>query len=215
VSETERREGLAARTCRPDRTVVIRNGIDPSLFQPRRHERAARPRVVSVGRLKAPKDFTTLLDALARVQGYEAVVVGDGPERAMLQARLESLGIGGSVSFEGERDDVPALLSASDCFVLSSSSEGMPISVLEAMAAGLPVVASDVGGVHELVADGVTGTLVPAGEAAALAAALEPLLADDGLRARMGGAGRAAVEERFTVARVRDEHLALYRRLLG
>jgi glycosyltransferase involved in cell wall biosynthesis len=217
VSETERREGVAARTCDPARTVVILNGVDPQAAVIRTHEGVDRPRLVSVGRLKAPKDFPTLLEAVSRLahQPLDLRVIGDGPDRAALEEMIQALGLDTRVQLVGDRDDVLALLGESDCFVLSSTSEGLPISILEAMAAGLPVVASDVGGVHELVAPDVTGLLVPARDPAALAQALGSLLVDASVRARLGAAARAAVEERFNVDRVRKEHLTLYESLLG
>jgi len=217
VSETERREGLAARTCRPARTVVIRNGVDASRFGIRTHAEVPRPQLISVGRLKAPKDFETLLDALALLDGlsFEAIVVGDGPDLEHLEARSRRLGLVDRVTFAGEQPDVPERLARADCFVLSSVSEGLPISVLEAMAAGLPVVASDVGGVHELVGEGVTGSLVPPRDPEALAAALRPVLADAGLRARLGQAGRAEVEMSFSIEAFQRGHLDLYARLLA
>jgi glycosyltransferase involved in cell wall biosynthesis len=217
VSETERREGLAARTCDERRTVVIRNGVDTALFAPRVHRETSRPRIVSVGRLKAPKDFPTLLEALALLENlrFEAIIAGVGPERSALEAAIGRLGLIGAVDLVGERDDIPELLAEADCFVLSSTSEGLPISVLEAMAAGVPVVASDVGGVHELVTDGSTGYLVPPRDPAALAQALRQVLGSVDLRARLGKKGREEVEQRFTVSRVRREHLKLYRDALG
>jgi glycosyltransferase involved in cell wall biosynthesis len=214
VSETERREGLAAGTCRPDRTVVIRNGIE--LERPRsRPQEPARPLLVSVGRLKAPKDFQTLLEALSLLGGvaFDTVIVGDGPDRAALEATAAHLGVNDRVTFAGTRDDVEALLASSSCFVLSTTSEGLPISILEAMAAGLPVVASRVGGVPELVEDGVTGLTVPPRNPAALAEALRGLLADAGLRERLGAAGRLRAERAFSLAAFRRAHLDLYREL--
>jgi glycosyltransferase involved in cell wall biosynthesis len=217
VSETERREGLAARTCRPGSTVVIRNGVDTGLFAARTHAPADRPLLVSIGRLKEPKDFRTLLRAFALLRDvpFHAKIVGDGPERALLEIEIDWLGLRGTVELTGERDDVPAILAAADCFVLASNSEGLPLSILEAMAAGLPVVASDVGGVHEVVTDDVTGFLVPPGEPEALAAPLAALLKDADLRERLGAAARADVQARFSVSRVQEEHLALYRRMLA
>jgi glycosyltransferase involved in cell wall biosynthesis len=215
VSETERREGLAAGTCDARRTIVIRNGVDSEAFAVRSHARTARPRIVSVGRLKAPKDLATLLRALAliREDPFEAVIAGDGPERAMLEALIKDLGLRDAVELVGELDDIPSLLAESDCFVLSSTSEGMPISILEAMAAGLPVVASDVGGVHELVTEGKTGYLVPPGDATALGAALQQVLRDPDLRAELGARARSTVESEFTVSRVQREHATLYQEL--
>jgi glycosyltransferase involved in cell wall biosynthesis len=217
VSETERREGLAAGTCLRDSTVVIRNGVDTGLFAARTHAPVDRPLLVSVGRLKEPKDFRTLLRAFALLRDvpFDAKIVGDGPDRAVLESEIDRLGLRGRVELTGDRDDVPAILAAADCFVLASNSEGLPLSILEAMAAGLPVVASAVGGVHELVTDNVTGFLASQGEPEALAAPLARLLRDPELRARLGAAARTDVGARFSVARVQDEHLALYRRMLA
>ena len=166
VSEQELAAGLDARTCRPDRSVVIHNAVDVSAAPRSRHDRAV-PRLIAVGRLKAPKDFLTLVRALATLpdRAFEALIVGDGPDREEVAAEIRRLGLEERVQLAGERSDVPELLAGSDVFVLSSRSEGLPVSVLEAMAAELPVVASDVGGVAELVVDGETGMLVPPGDA--------------------------------------------------
>ena len=120
-----------------------------------------------------------------------------------------------AVRLAGERDDVGELLAAADLFVLSSRSEGLPLSILEAMAAGLPVVASDVGGVPELVVDGETGLLVPPGDPHALAAAIDRLLDDPDLRRRLGAAGRLRVSEQFDLESTQRAHLDLYRTLLA
>jgi glycosyltransferase involved in cell wall biosynthesis len=216
VAENERRAGLAAGTCSEAQTIVIPNAIDVQAAARTRGEREI-PCVVAVGRLKAPKDFLTLIRAAAALppRSYELVVVGDGPERALLQGEIERLGLEDRVRLEGERADVPELLARADVFVLSSASEGMPISVLEAMAAGLPVVASAVGGVPELVLDGETGRLVPPGDPPALAGALRPLLADAQLRRRLGDAGRVRVHERFDLGPFRRAHVELYSRELA
>jgi len=213
VAESERAAGLAARTCSASRTVVIPNGV--SLDRPRRRHADARAPVelLAVGRLQEPKDFVTLVRAARRLSGVRVRIAGDGPDRPALEAELARLGA--AVELLGERDDVPALLARSDVFVLPSRSEGMPMSVLEAMAAELPVVASAVGGVPELVSDGETGALVPPGDPEALAAALAPLVADAGMRARLGRAGRERVQREFGLDACRRAHLEVYRTSLG
>ena len=216
VSERERSAGIAARTCRARDTVVIPTAVDAGAVPQARHD-GSPPRVITVGRLAAPKDPVTLVRALARVRGspFTATIVGDGPDRAAVEAEIRAAGLEGVVELAGERHDVPRLLADADVFVLSTRSEGAPLSVLEAMAAGLPVVASAVGGVPEIVADGATGLLVPPDDAAALAAALEQLLADAALRRRLGAAGRERVRVRFDLAELQRAHLELYARELA
>jgi glycosyltransferase involved in cell wall biosynthesis len=217
VSERERAAGLAARTCEPRRTVVIPNAVDVVGACPRGPVDRERPLLVAVGRLKAPKDFLTLVRALGKLprDSFEAVIVGEGPDRPQLEDEIESLGLAGAVRLAGERGDVQEVLAGADVFVLTSRSEGMPVSVLEAMAAGLPVVASRVGGVPEQVADGETGLLVEPGDASGLAAALERLLRDGALRRRLGTAGRARAEASFDLGPFRHAHLELYSRELA
>lgn len=216
VADSERRAGLAAHTCDERTTVVIRNGVDPAGFQTR-GDRSGRPRLVTVGRLQAPKDAVTLVRALAALRGrpFEAVLVGDGPDRPAVEEEVRRLELESAVELLGERDEVPQLLGSADVFVLSSHSEGLPISILEAMAAGLPVVASNVGGVPEVVVDGDTGLLVPPGDPQSLAAAIERLLEDPVLCRRLGEAGRIRVAEHFSLAAVHQAHLELYRRVLA
>jgi glycosyltransferase involved in cell wall biosynthesis len=216
VTEAERAAGLAAGTCAASRTTVIPNAIDVAA-SPRAQPHPDAARIVSVGRLSWPKDPITLVRALARVRHDEviALVVGDGPQRADVEAEAHRLGLDSVVQLVGPREDVPDLLARGDIFVLASRSEGGPISVLEAMAAGLPVVASDVGGVGELVDEGATGLLVPPADPEALGAALQRLLDDAGLRRRMGAAGRQRVAENFDVGAQRRAHLELYARELA
>jgi glycosyltransferase involved in cell wall biosynthesis len=216
VADSERRAGLAAHTCDDRTTVVIRNGVDPVPFQAR-GAHSGRSRLVTVGRLQAPKDAITLVRALATLRGrpFEAVLVGDGPDRPAVEEEVRRLGLESAVELLGERDDVPELLGTGDIFVLSSHSEGLPLSILEAMAAGLPVVASNVGGVSEVVVDGETGLLVPPSDAQSLAAAIERLLEDPVLRQRLGEAGRIRIAQDFDLAAVQQAHLDLYRRVLA
>jgi glycosyltransferase involved in cell wall biosynthesis len=182
--------------------------------------------IATVGRLDEPKKgLAVLLRAVARLardmQGmdggpsFRLVMVGEGPARQALEALTRAHEIGHLVRFAGERRDVGDLLPAFDLFAQPSLWEGFGVTVLEAMAAGLPVVASRVGGIPEIVRDGETGLLVPAGDADALAAALLRLLEDPGLAALMGRAGRARLEEQFGIDRMVDETAALYRELLS
>jgi len=211
VSERELADGLAAGTCKADRAVVIRNAVDVAAAPRSRHERTI-PRLIAVGRLKAPKDFLTLIRACAALTtgSYEALIVGDGPDRAAIEAEIGRLGLEDSVRLARERADVPELLADSDVFVLSSRSEGLPVSVLEAMAAGLPVVASRVGGLDELVVDGETGILVSSRDHEALAAALTSMVEDRTLRRRLGRAGRSRAEALFDLGAFRQAHVDLY-----
>ena len=216
VSENELAAGIAAHTCDPERTVVIHNAVDVA-GAPRARHQPGRPTLISVGRLKAPKDTATLLRALAmlRADGFQALIVGDGPDRPALEELVRQLGLDGRVRLEGERHDVAELLAAADVFVLSSRSEGLPVSVLEAMAACLPVVASDVGGVSELVVDGETGVLVRPGDADELAGALDGLIGDADRRRLLGHSGRERAERLFDLEEFRRAHLELYHRELA
>jgi glycosyltransferase involved in cell wall biosynthesis len=211
VSETELSHGLAQRTCTRAQAVVIYNGVDAAAAQ-RSALDGVPPLILSVTRLKAPKDGVTLARALRRLEpgSYRAAIVGTGPDGAAVEAELGDAG-----ELLGERADVAERLAGAEVFVLSSRSEGLPMSILEAMAAGLPVVASAVGGIPELVVDGETGLLVPPGDAEALADALRKLVTDPELRRRFGAATRARVEERFSLAQTRRAHVELYERLLG
>jgi glycosyltransferase involved in cell wall biosynthesis len=197
--------------------VVIPNGVDVA------RARRARPgdpgplRVLAVGRLRAPKDFRTLVRAVAALGPHacRVLVAGEGPDRPLLAAEIDALGLRGRVVLAGERHDVARLLAYAHVFVLPSRSEGHPVSVLEAMAAGVPVVASRVGGIPEQVADGETGLLVEPGDVDGLAAALRRLAADPALRRRLGEAGRARAEEAFDLPAFRRAHLEVYSRELA
>jgi glycosyltransferase involved in cell wall biosynthesis len=212
VSERERTEGLRARTCRSDRSVVIYNAVDVHAA-PQTALTGAPPQVISVGRFKAPKDPLTLVGALGQLEPgtFRATVVGDGPDGPQVAAAVHQAGLESAVDLVGERLDVPALLARADVFVLASLSEGFPMSLLEAMAAGLPVVASAVGGVSEAVIDGETGLLVAPNDPDAMARALRTLLSEPDLRRRLGEAGRDRAVALFDLPRFRDAHLRLYR----
>ncbi|BDG06321.1 glycosyltransferase [Anaeromyxobacter oryzae] len=169
-----------------------------------------------VARLAPPKNTEGLLEAFAALDARDAVLLlaGDGPLEAELRARARRSGVEDRVHFLGARADVPDLLAASDVFVLPSSWEGHPLSVMEAMAAGAAVVATAVGGVPELVRHGETGLLVPPADGPALASALRQLYADSAQRARLGRAARQVAAERFDASLMAARYADLYRELM-
>jgi glycosyltransferase involved in cell wall biosynthesis len=190
---------------RADRFSLIRSGVRLAAFRDGDRQAgrsllgvADEPLVGAVQRLAAPKDTRTLLEAVAKaraeVPGLRLVVVGDGPDRGDVERMVVNLGLEGAVDLLGSRDDVPSLVAAFDVAVLSSRSEGLPRAVVEYMAAGVPVVASDVGGVPEVVHPGETGWLVPAGDAGAMAAAIVAALEGPDA-ARVAATGQASVAD--------------------
>ena len=218
VSEDVRRGLVEDQGLRARRVRVVPNGIDAAPYAAAGAQRDAVRAALglggafvvgSVARLVPVKDQACQLAALARCPQATLVLVGDGPERAALEALAAQLGVTARVRFLGTRHDVPNLLAAFDVFTLSSLSEGLPVAVLEAMAAGLPVVATRVGGVPEAVRDGVTGLLTPPRDAAALGAAWRALESPQ-RRAALGAAGRAVVRSRFSLAAMVRAYEALY-----
>ena len=218
------RDRLAAVVRLPERKLrVVPNGIDPAPFaraaDPALRARLAgsadRPLVFTAARLSPQKGLDVLVSAAALVPEALFVVAGEGLERAALEARAEALGVAQRVRFLGARDDVPELLAVCDLFVLPSLVEGLPLSVLEAMAAAKPVVATRIGGTVEAVLDGETGVLVPPGDASALATAIRSLLADPVRARRTGEAGRDRLRARFTAHAMVDGVSAAYEEVLG
>ncbi|MFD2090586.1 glycosyltransferase family 4 protein [Blastococcus deserti] len=175
--------------------------------------------VMTVGRLTEQKGQRYLVEATpelaTRFPGLSVVVLGEGHLRDDLVRRAADLGVGDAVRLPGHRSDARLLIDAADVFVFPSRHEGMPLAVLEAMQAGLPVVATDVLGTAEVVADGETGTLTPPGDPRALAAAVAELLSDPQRRRRYGEAGCRRYLERFTAHRMATETLAVYDEALG
>lgn len=207
--------------------AVVHNGIDPTPFE-RDHKARAEiraelqlppgvPLVTVVANLRTPKGHRHLLEALALLprqgQAWKVALVGEGPLREELEQQADRLQISDRVIFMGARQDIPRVLAAADLFVLPSLWEGLPGAVMEAMAAGLPVVASDVGGVRELLCDGETGYLVPAAQPEPLAERLQALLADAALRERMGAAGRTRLIEEFSLDRMVQRTGSVYEAL--
>jgi glycosyltransferase involved in cell wall biosynthesis len=196
---------------------TIWNGIDLDEFDfrgPGEH-----PIAISVARLSAEKDFPTLLHAmnLARKEAPELKLrlVGDGPERPRLEALANELGLHDCVEFRGDCRDVPQQLAGAAMYVSSSVTEGISLTLLEAMAVGLPVIATAVGGNPEIVEDSLTGRLVPASNPEKLAAALVDLSRRPELWRTWGEAGRQRVETHFNVRRMVGDYQHLYAQLVA
>lgn len=217
----------------PPRVRQIYNGVDADRFHPRAEGfRAVGPAgfftgseivIGAVGRMVAVKDHLTLVRAFIRLVGSSPelrqrarlVIVGDGPVRAACLALLAEAGAGLLAWLPGERDDVPELMRTFDVFALPSLGEGISNTVLEAMATGLPVVATRIGGNPELVEEDVTGLLVPVGDEGALATALRRYIEDAALVRRHGASARKRAEERFSMAAMVDGYLGVYDEVLA
>ena len=217
-----------------ERITQIYNGVDAQRFQPLQGGDAAaiegwplntsQPWLVgTVGRMQGVKDQTLLAHAFVRALAlrpelqahWRLVMVGDGPLRAEVQRVLADAGLQALAWLPGERSDVPALMQRLHCFVLPSLAEGISNTILEAMACGLPVVATDVGGNGELVQAGRTGVLVAAGDVDGMAQALLQLHDQPQQRLAMGAAGRLEVESRFSMPAMVGAYQALYDELLA
>jgi glycosyltransferase involved in cell wall biosynthesis len=217
-AEAARPLGLAP----PDRTRVIVNGIDVARVEqcvlPRARARAelglpaAGAVLGTVARFDPVKALEVLLEAVARLPGATLVLIGDGPEAGRLRARARRLGIEPRVVFAGARPEAVRWFAALDAYVSASRSEGLPLALVEAMATGLPVVATRVSGHVDTVTPGKTGALVPVDDPAALAAAVGALLADPARARAAGAAGRARARREFTVDRMAAEVAEVYRR---
>ena len=217
VCEDEERLALSKRIAAAGKLLVVHNGVGDVAGELRARPAQAPVRICSIARFAPPKDHRTLLAALAalRSQPWELDLVGDGPLEAEMRHLVSALGLAGRVRFLGYVADPAPVLAGAQLFVLSSRSEAFPRSVLEALRAGLPVVASAVGGIGEAVTEGANGLLVPAGNPEPLAAALQRLLADAPLRESMGAAARAVYERRFRLEYMVDSTAAIYATLLG
>ncbi len=218
-------EGIAE-----NRVEVVYNGIDPDAFPPADDASRADarrligveddiPLVMQVARFHPVKDHNTAVRAFARVvediPDARLCLVGDGAERPATEALAAELGIHDHVLFLGARNDVDKLLPGADVFLLSSLSEGVSVTLLESMATGLPIVATDVGGNGEVVTHDETGLLSPRGNDKALAENLITLLNAPDKRRMFGRAGRSRLLETFTQDRMHRQYADLYRRMLG
>jgi glycosyltransferase involved in cell wall biosynthesis len=203
----------------PGKVTVVPNGIDVDRFAAvgTRNETGANMgiRILIPARLDAQKGHRYALAALPSVSGASLLLAGEGPELLSLEAQARILGIADRVHFLGPRTDIPELLAVCDIVCLPSLYEGLPLALLEAMAAGKPVVASAIPGVDEVVSDGVTGILVPPGDAAALAQALCRLISDPESRECLGMDARNHVRATFTLQTMAARIDAVYRHALA
>lgn len=224
------RTGIVQSGIAPERKVIsIHNGIETARFAPDRTRSEAvrrslgigenQPLVTTVARLVWFKGLHDLLEAASLVLKERTdarfLIVGSGQQLDELRAKAGALDISDKIIFAGERRDIPDILAAADIFALTSVSEGLPISILEAMAVGLPVVATDVGGISELVADGKTGFLAPARSPREIANRLLRLLRDPDMRRTFGAAGKDRVMRSFSPEQMVLQTNNLYRQLLS
>jgi glycosyltransferase involved in cell wall biosynthesis len=218
VSGQERQLALQHRIGRPEQLVVIHNGVRDVPASLRAAPGKPGPvKIVSVARFEPPKDHALLLRALARLrsQDWQLDLVGGGPLESASRVLAHELGIAERVRFLGYRKDVDAVLAQAQVFALCSRSEALPRSVLEALRAGLPVLATDVGGIREAVDNGESGFLVPAGDELTLADAMAGILADGALRQRLGAQARLTYESRFRVESMIGKTKSLYEMVLS
>lgn len=217
VCEHEKRLALSKGVAAEEKLCVLANGVGDVPPELRANPGESPARICSIARFESPKDHSTLLRALASLgsQPWQLDLIGDGPLQPGIRRLARSLGIAGRIRFLGYQPDPARLLGRTQLFVLSSRSEGLPRSVLEAMRAGLPVVASDVGGVGEAVTHGVTGLLVPRQDPGALAAALGELMANPSERQRLGAAARRAFETCFRLECMVEKTARVYDTVLS
>jgi glycosyltransferase involved in cell wall biosynthesis len=215
VSHHDRDLALRHRVVPSERLKVIWNGVPdtPLRARPEAHP----PRLVMVARFAPQKDHALLLRALAGLKElpWTLDLVGEGPLLPQARALAQALGLAERVRFLGARRDVAEVLAGAQVFALATRWEGLPLSVLEAMRSGLPVVATDVGGVKEAVVEGETGFLVGRGDEAGFRERLARLLQNPRLRASLGEVGRKRYEEAFTLERMLRETWRLYEEILG
>jgi glycosyltransferase involved in cell wall biosynthesis len=211
VSDSNRALALEKQIARAEKLITVHNGIGDSSYRAR-PDRDGIPQIVMVARFAPQKNQQQLLEALVELRHlpFRLSFVGDGPTRAGLEALARQFQLSDRVDFLGTRMDTERILSESSIFALATNWEGFPITILEGMRAGLPVVATDVDGVREAVTDGVTGFLVPRQDTRTLRDRIGLLLNDAALRARLGAAGRRIYEREFTVAAMLRKIEAVY-----
>lgn len=229
VGEAVRQALIHNEGINPRRVEVIYNGIDLDAYDETEDQAAEVRREIGVGaddfvviqvaRLDHLKDHVTAVEThrqvVAQSPDAKLVLVGEGPERPKIEEAIRSRGLESSVILLGLRKDIPRLVRASDLFLLTSVSEGIPLTLIEAMAARKPVVSTRVGGVGEVVEEGKTGLLAPSGDAATLAGQILTLAGDPALRTEYGRLGRLRAEELFSETQMMERYDRLYRETIG
>jgi glycosyltransferase involved in cell wall biosynthesis len=214
VSESSRTSMAALPFAQISKTITIRNGAEPRALKASGTTARSGFAVISVARLKLPKDHETLLRAIAlirmRIPDLSLMIVGSGPMESQLKELAQSLDIAELVSFLGDRDDVGDLLSRADVFALISRSEGLPLSMLEAMAAGLPLIVSEVGGIPEVARELRGARLVPAGDVTGVASAILDYAERRGELAHLGEQNRRYFEEHYSAEPMWKAYADLY-----
>ena len=215
VAAFERDAGLEAGVGRAEQYHIVYNGVDVARFAA--PPRPVPGRILMVARFAAAQkrhDVAVRALALVRKSHAEAhlQLVGDGPKRPEIERLAAEIGVSDAVAFLGDRDDVPSLLTEASCLLLASDYEGVSLTVLEAMAASVPVVATDVGGMGEVIVDGVTGSLAHV-TPESVAAALERWLSDPEAAARAGAEGRARARTLYSLERMTADTVAVYESL--
>ncbi|MGD0731282.1 MAG: glycosyltransferase family 4 protein [Terracidiphilus sp.] len=211
VCDYDRRDAVAWMMVNESRLYMIYNGVVDRSTQSQPARRPIEVNLVMVARFMPQKDQVSLIRACEQLPGaWKLRFVGDGPTMDRAHAEVERLGLRDRIEFMGHRADVTGILESSDIFVLASHYEGLPISILEAMRAGLPVVATGIGGVSECVHNGSNGLVVPPGDPGALRDALATLIQSPQLRSAMGAAGRQLYEDAFTVRPMVEKTAKVY-----
>ncbi len=207
---------------------IIYNGVDLDRFPAKYDKNQIRKTlgfnendtlVGIIARLDPIKDHKTLIDAVSILKGdsvnMKLIIVGDGPEKNDITSKIDTLGLNDDIMFLGTRDDIPNILMALDLFVLPSIMEAMSVTLLEAMSASLPVIATNVGGNRELIADGVSGKLVPVGNPEILANTIKSLLSDREFAGKIGKEARKSVEKNFSFDKMIANYRKAYLKVLG
>jgi glycosyltransferase involved in cell wall biosynthesis len=215
VSAYDRSIGLAV-GMNVQRLIAIHNGMPDVPDSLRANAGGGSPvRIAMIARFAAQKDYRTLLQACQPITNIQLDLVGDGPQLDEMKYLASNLGMNNRVNFLGFRKDISEILAQAHIFTLISNWEGFPITTLEAMRAGLPIVVSDVGGSAEAVTEGETGYCIPRGDVMTLRSRLSELVTDFDLRLKMGRAARQRYESEFTVGNMYQQTLAIYEKVIS